>query len=188
MNKYTFGSLGKLGRLGNQFFQVASTIGLATYNKGEYLFSEDWKPNGLFKNPLPTYEDLAKEVNPTYTLQEDGQDFVIPELDSEHNYNLFGYFQSEKYFKHCEDVVRNHFEPKEEILNYINWFSCWFQYDLIYNRGYFVGKPNTYEILYVHILTKNQQKAQERHWDNLERYPSWTDLDHYKNGDLTCVG
>ena len=120
MSKYAFEALGKLGRIGNQMFQVASTIGMATYNDGEYFVGKNWEMNSLLKNPIPTYDNIIKDIDPQYTLEEDGKDVTLSKLEKDSNYNLYGYFQSEKYFKHCEDVIRNHFEPKEEILDYIN--------------------------------------------------------------------
>jgi hypothetical protein len=36
-------------------------------------------------------------------------------LDNENVYNLIGFFQSEKYFKHCESEVRNNFEFVDHI-------------------------------------------------------------------------
>ena len=42
----------------------------------------------------------------------------VPILYSE-NMQIFGYFQSEKYFKESEEFVRTCFAPKNEILEYI---------------------------------------------------------------------
>jgi hypothetical protein len=53
-------------------------------------------------------------------LQEPHYHFSQELLDNcPDNVSLVGYFQSEKYFKHIEDDIRNLFAPKEESL------SCW---------------------------------------------------------------
>ena len=41
--------------------------------------------------------------------------FNYHDINVNDNTNLHGYLQSEKYFKHCEDVIRKHFEPSEKI-------------------------------------------------------------------------
>tara|TARA_R100000808_G_scaffold24932_1_gene59549 strand:+ start:28626 stop:29480 length:855 start_codon:yes stop_codon:yes gene_type:complete len=107
----TFSRLGNMGRLGNQFFQVASTIGIANKNGHSYSFPE-WAVNKHLKNKIPTgfqHADLQiKESGCTY----EGFDL---ECSGEVSIDLSGYFQSEKYFKDSEEEIRNYLTPSDEI-------------------------------------------------------------------------
>ena len=111
----TFSNLGRLGRLGNQFFQVASTIGIAKKNNHEYSFPE-WLVNKFLKNPIPTgfqNSDIQlKETGCTY------QEFDL-ECEGNVSIDLTGYFQSEKYFKHCEDAIRKYLTPSDALVEKI---------------------------------------------------------------------
>jgi hypothetical protein len=97
----TFSQLGIYGRLGNQLWQIASTIGIATKNVHDYVFPE-WKYQRYFDNKLPTggldYQATYYEgsSNPYYRDIK-----LLPSVD----YDLDGYFQSYKYFEHCKGTV-----------------------------------------------------------------------------------
>lgn len=101
----TFSKLGSYGRLGNQLWQIASTIGIAIKNNTDYVFPA-WNYSDFFVNRLPTFEvehcSVFKEPSPYYN------DIV---LDNNINWNLEGYFQSWKYFENCKETVRNYFIP-----------------------------------------------------------------------------
>ena len=47
----TYSQLGNKGRLGNQLFQIASTIGIATENGRPFAFP-DWEYNKYFEAKL----------------------------------------------------------------------------------------------------------------------------------------
>ena len=112
-----FSALGKYGRLGNQMFQVASTIGIARKYGRDFAFpkwvnhdqqnrfgiSDNYAIGDAMLRPLPLWDG---RVYPDYYVQWGyHDDEVIPD-----NVDLTGHMQSEKYFKHCEDVVRHYFE------------------------------------------------------------------------------
>lgn len=100
----TFSQLGKWGRLGNQMFQIASTIGIATKNYSYYGFPK-WEYQEYFKNPLPVFtEELPRLEIPW------GYHDII-----EDNVDLHGYLQSEKYFEHCKGLVRHYFKFKDTL-------------------------------------------------------------------------
>lgn len=107
----TFSNLGRMGRLGNQLFQVASTIGIAKKNDDDYCFP-DWSVNRYLKNPIPT-----NFLHADMQIKESGCDYQELDLECEGDLSvdLIGYFQSEKYFKNHEEVVRNHLTPSDEL-------------------------------------------------------------------------
>lgn len=127
MNIATFLGLGHYGELGNQMFQIAAVEGYANLHGKTALFPE-WtcKISGrdyrrIFRSPV------AQSSTVLSTLQSEGAQQVqymdlkyidIPRLEG--NVNFTGYFQSEKYFLHIEDLIRQTFSPSEEIEKYIS--------------------------------------------------------------------
>lgn len=93
------------GRLGNQMFQIAATIGYAEKYGMPYSIPKqsispkiwpryfDQFPNGSYDFPL--YKEPSHEYND------------IPFLP---NVCLDGYFQSEKYFEHCAHAIEEAFD------------------------------------------------------------------------------
>jgi hypothetical protein len=116
----TFKELGRYGRLGNQMFQIASTIGLATRHGYSFGFP-DWMNwdhrtrfgsmenidiQSYFKNRLPQADNLNYK---DYFVQWGYHNLrQLPD-----NLNLIGHMQSEKYFDHCKDAIRYYFELNE---------------------------------------------------------------------------
>jgi len=115
----SFNQLGNLGRLGNQMFQYASLRGIAA-NRG---FDFCIPPEDSFgvsdpnvKNSdtnIYTAFDLDhcnKFLRPNQLVKESGYHFDEKIFNTcEDNSDLYGYFQSEKYFKHIEDDIRKDF-------------------------------------------------------------------------------
>ena len=85
----SFSKLGNHGRLGNQLFQIASTMGLAEKYGAQAAFPA-WAYEEYFETPLP-HGDMQTTV-------------VEERFFHHHNWeiagdcDLVGYLQSEKYF------------------------------------------------------------------------------------------
>jgi hypothetical protein len=123
----TFSQLGNHGEFGNQLFQIAATVGHAIKSNQEYVFPP-WRGftsqeeySQYFKTPIPQSTTFPKfdalYQEPHFQFRE------IPITDK--NLDIFGYFQSERYFKHCENTIKTIFEPSDilkniNILNYNN--------------------------------------------------------------------
>jgi hypothetical protein len=100
--------LGKAGRLGNQLFQIAATIGTARRNGMEFVFPP-WPYAECFQRPIPQSLQIAATelyVDP---------DFAYKEIRLCRSTDLAGCYQSERYFKHCEEEVRGYFTPRPEL-------------------------------------------------------------------------
>ena len=126
-----FNYLGKMGQLGNQMFQYAATLGLSRYigvsftipNHDEVVI--DALGNRLrielfdCFNINPDNVGLLKTDN---VLAERGFDYddKILNVDRRLDFTLHGFFQTERYFKHCEDEVREQFIFKQEIFDDCN--------------------------------------------------------------------
>lgn len=121
--------LGKNGRFGNQMFQYAATKGIASHRGFDFCippgpttdeeFTDEEHQHKLFMSfNLPS----VKEVNlfPAPYVQESCFSFDEHLFNNcEDNINLFGFFQTEKYFKHIEDEIRKDFTWKENV-----WKRC----------------------------------------------------------------
>jgi hypothetical protein len=134
-------------RFGNQLFFVAATMGVAIKNNTEYGFTSNMGHSGInyqsiFKNDLPI-TDYIPEVK--YHQQQFSYYNIIINEDVE----IFGYFQSEKFFKHIEDLVKKQFEFKDTVvdlvkLKYSNISdSC----TIHIRRGDYVSQPNHHPLL-----------------------------------------
>lgn len=99
----SFSLLGQIGNLGNQLFQIASVAGIATRLNLPFVFPE-WKYSKYFKHPIPTgaikYDEQVTEPHYHYGK------YIF---DIGKNIDLKGYFQSEKHWIHCEELVKQFF-------------------------------------------------------------------------------
>jgi hypothetical protein len=129
----TYKNIGHFGRLGNQMFQFASTYGIAKKNAYDVCFPKDnmHAPSVERFNDGVTrevYFDIPKvfDIDPSllcnlddiqtqYNAQEPYFHFCEQLFSVMDNCNLNGYFQSEKYFKHCEQDIRKLFTFNKEI-------------------------------------------------------------------------
>jgi len=128
----SFNQLGNLGRLGNQMFQYASLRGIAANRGFDFCIpSEDVfgvsDPN--VKNSKTSIYDAFdldkynKGLMPNKMLQESGYHFDESIFNTcEDNVDLYGYFQSEKYFKHIEDDIRKDFTFADYIVDFCQEF------------------------------------------------------------------
>jgi hypothetical protein len=148
----TFKELGRYGRLGNQMFQIASTIGIAKRNNIDFAFPR-WK-NYDHLERFGSSEDIDVQkffINELPELRELGpfQDLFVhwgywPVLVNGF-VNLSGHMQSEKYFLHCEDLVRHYFKmttPDSPIENTVAIHCRFGDYDDAYHP---VMKMDYYE-------------------------------------------
>jgi hypothetical protein len=117
----TFGKLGQNGQIGNQMFQIAGTIGLATKYGHRYAFPKWLNLDGIANGNIKAEEAyigrwFAKSL-PFATTEEISRckQIEVPwkyddRFTPSDNSNLNGYMQSEKWFKHCESKIRTVFE------------------------------------------------------------------------------
>jgi len=154
----SFNRLGNIGRLANQMFQYASLRGIAS-NRGvpfcippKELFGKqdlNVRNSDTTLYDCFTLHDMSIAVsNNTQTVMESGFSFDENLFNNcPDNVDLFGYFQSEKYFKHIEDDIRNDFTFKEGISSEVNnFFNSYFDTNdvisLHIRRGDYTNNPN----------------------------------------------
>ena len=105
MSSVTFRELGKMGRLGNQLFQIASTIGIAHSNAMDFCF-EGWEYSKYSTNRLP-----FRRVFFPNEYKEQSSNYYNIVLHKEEDWALSGYFQSWKYFDECKSIIKHYFTP-----------------------------------------------------------------------------
>lgn len=104
----TFSQLGRKGRLGNQFFQIASTAGIARKNNHSFFFPT-WEYEKYFEYDFPH----GKPGPDFIKLKEKQFPFYDWEIGSE-NYDLDGWLQTERYFDPVLTKKIFSFEPNFE--------------------------------------------------------------------------
>lgn len=125
----TFSRLGRYGQIGNQMFQIAGTIGVATKQNDNYAFPAWFNHDGVAKGNMDESE----------SFMERHFDSILPRIDAysanrcqrvevpwgynprfrcTNNADLIGHFQSEKWFKHCESIIRSTFKFRIKVKSY----------------------------------------------------------------------
>ena len=124
----SFNHLGNLGRLANQMFQYASLKGIAKHRGYSFTIP----PREVFGQvdsnvrnsdvilydafDLENKNDIALNESPILRERFHHFDEEIF-INCPDNVDLYGYFQTEKYFKHISEEIRNDFSFKEEVYN-----------------------------------------------------------------------
>jgi len=122
-----FNHLGQLGQLGNQMFQYAAAKGVASKLDVPFMIPnhrvlfDDGIGNKytilLFDAFKLTSASLLGTLRTENYVQENGFTFNkdLFKIDKTENCSLYGFFQTEKYFKHIEKQIRKDFTFKDEI-------------------------------------------------------------------------
>lgn len=163
LKRVTFRKLGDMGRLGNQMFQIAATIGVAKKHSAKYFFRR-WRYSQYFENPVPTRPFINLRPWSNYYQPNYSSSKISPGLVS---LSLVGYFQSEIYFKHCENDIRNYFTLKNKWVEYIKNKYPQLQGDtcsIHVRRGDYIAKPDCHPI---QTLSYYENAAKELYGTNL---------------------
>src|ERR1700689_2493901 len=102
--KFVTFPLGAHGQLGNQLFQIAATIGVARRSSCSFVFPP-WPYARHFEFPIPQarfIREFERRMPSTWAYEE---------ITVDRTTELWGYFQSERFFAHCQDEVRHYFTP-----------------------------------------------------------------------------
>lgn len=151
----SFNHLGNLGRLANQMFQYASLKGISSYRGYEFCIPPKevfGRKDQMVNKDLNLYDVFDIESKNKIQLTNNP---VLQErfhtFDSEFftncpdNIDLFGYYQTEKYFKHIEDEIREDFTFSEELTFNCKEFIKSLNSEVIsihVRRGDYVTNPN----------------------------------------------
>ena len=97
----TFRYLGRFGRLGNQLWEIASTIGIA-HHRGERPGFPFWRYEPYFSVPPEFFPDLTTAV---------GEDLIDHFVDAPGS----DFLQDLRYFTGIEPLIREYFAPPPEL-------------------------------------------------------------------------
>lgn len=108
----SFNNLGNLGQLGNQMFQYAGLKGIATHKK--YQYSIPTKTIDITK----CFEIPSTQTNTNTTIvQSNSLGFDSYFFDNcPNNVDIIDFFQTEKYFAHIKNQIREDFTFKADII------------------------------------------------------------------------
>ena len=119
-----FDHIGTMGRLGNQMFQYAALKGIAAHKGYEYTIPPENSEIQIDNYGLLEAFELSTNKNIGWLnagnsiIQERSFDFNQDFFDTfPDGSGLYGFFQSEKYFKHIEDDIRKDFTFKKDWLD-----------------------------------------------------------------------
>lgn len=138
----TYSQLGAAtsGRLGNSLFQIASTIGIARANNTDYVFPR-WQYREYFLNPLNVTDQFTGNFA---VIRESGYHYAP--IAASGDTNVYGWLQTSKYWRHCEDEVREALRFKPEVIKPLFEPNGKQTIAISIRRGDFVGNPNYYQL------------------------------------------
>jgi len=109
----SYNNIGRYGRLGNQMFQYAAVLGIA--EKTGHTPIANIEASDLFCFELGGATQGVELESVIYNEPNFSFDERVFDFPSDRNIDLIGYYQTEKYFSHIENDVRDNFTFKEEV-------------------------------------------------------------------------
>ncbi len=147
--------------LGNQLFQIASTIGIAKANNRQFGFFKPWYNNKYFKNELPIIQNVSKDL---IYVKEKSFDYNPVEISKSSSLvSLDGYFQSPKYFENAEQEIKKAFEIKDELVNEVKEVLYANKSDLGYTCSISVRRGDYVRLQHIHPLQPDE------YWHNAQK-------------------
>ena len=148
-----YNRLGINGRFGNQLFQYAGLRGIAAKHGYEFCIPEDGTRTANYGMHHPFKLKHLKHIGEVSGPTRDEAHFHFDD-DLFENFqdgcNLDGYLQSDKYFEHIEDEIREDFEFIDDILNPCKELIDQFDGNIIFlhvRRGDNVGREHLHPVL-----------------------------------------
>lgn len=134
-----------LGRLGNNLFQIAATIGYSKKYNVPWAVPPNYHHKAIYEYfpKLPIYK--GPNHLPVYDTATD-EGFKYKEIPFYSNgVNIRGFWQSVKYFEHCQDEVRSVLRLKENPIEYVG---------LHIRRGDYVNYSGSFPPITIKYLTE----------------------------------
>ena len=193
-----------MGGLGNRLFQIASGYGVAKQNNMILKIKDDLGNSHNIQHEwiIDNLNNLFKHIQPKHTT--DIQDYITHHEQQEHTYYdividknnnkptvLFGYFQSEDFFKHCREDILQLFQEPSHISQQLNKFTNFdnliaihvrlgdfLSYDIhninlteYYNTAIRLAKEYTHPDIEFIIISEDTPDIIKKHYPLLQYYP-----------------
>jgi len=151
------------GRLCNQMFQIAAGMALSVDNCVPFVCSRNSlgiiptaKETSIYRDTIFKKIKFKNIIFQNFHTHVEPADFSYKKIEYKKNTILTGYYQSEKYFKHNEEVIKKLFECDKQILDYI---------DKKYSN--LISKENTCS---VHVRRGDYLKYKDSHYNLPKKY------------------
>jgi hypothetical protein len=118
----TYDFLAKYGQLGNQMFQYGLLVGIKHKLNCDIVIDTEVRNRSYLFNFFDLKELIIRDFHTENLYNEIDYHYDPNVFEIKEDTNFRGYFQSEKYFKHCEDVIRNEFKFKSDISDRVDEF------------------------------------------------------------------
>jgi len=156
----SFNNIGNLGRLANQMFQYAALKGIARnrgfdfvvppqleFGKRDINVRESLSLKETIYDIFPNLKDAPVGMSNNELNYEVNHDFDENLFNNCYdNIDLFGYYQSHKYFEHIEDEIRHDFTFSDSTIESVKKMMDEFSFDekisLHIRRGDYLHNPN----------------------------------------------
>lgn len=120
---FSFNHLGNLGHLGNQMFQYAATKSFSVKHNRDFIIAPKEVYGKYYYTTLRSNIDdcfnikCDRGITNFITFQEKQFhfDYEMFENPPSHDVDLYGFFQSDKWFKHIDNEIKKDFSFKPEI-------------------------------------------------------------------------
>jgi hypothetical protein len=154
----TYDFLAKYGQLGNQMFQYALLLGVKHKLNCDIIIDPEVKNRSYLFNFFDLQEPLIQNIQIDNIYQEGDFHFNPEVFEIKEDTNFRGYFQSEKYFEHCKDIVKKEFTFKSEIndkiINFLNPFINKRLVSVHVRRGDYLVHPDAHPLCTLEYYNK----------------------------------
>jgi hypothetical protein len=146
----TYDFLAKYGQLGNQMFQYALLVGVKHKINADIVIDPEVKQRSYLFDFFNLEECIIRK-HPTFSIYQEKHYHFDPDVFSiDENTNFRGYFQTEKYFQHCCDIIKKEFTFKKEISSRVDSFLKTYEkkvkVSLHVRRGDYLAHPDAHPL------------------------------------------
>jgi hypothetical protein len=154
----TYDFLAKYGQLGNQMFQYALLLGVKYKIGADILIDPEVKQRSYLFDFFDLQECEIKNTHVFSVYQERYYHFDPDVFNVNKHTNFRGYFQTEKYFDHCCDVVKKEFTFKKEISDRVDTllkpYENKVKISIHVRRGDYIAHPDAHPLCTIEYYDK----------------------------------
>jgi len=155
----TYDYLAKHGQLGNQMFQYSLLVGLKYKINVDIVIDTEVKNRSYLFDFFDLKECDVKDYHTNNIYQEPHYHFDHKVFQITQDTDFRGYFQTEKYFNHCIDKVKNEFifKPKisDRVDNFLKKYENKRKVSMHVRRGDYLVYPDAHPVCSVDYYDKS---------------------------------